>query len=83
MRENFPWEAIAVIAKVLEENSEKYGPADWRKIYIHEHLEHANAHLDEVTTIGNNYAKWHTEDHLAHALCRLAMAVALRERPSK
>lgn len=74
-RENFPFEAIHVIAKVLEDNSDKYGPGDWRRIDIREHIAHAIEHVWQHQ-LGDI-----SENHLDHALCRLAMVVALRERP--
>lgn len=75
-KENFPYEAIAVIAKVLEENSSKYKPSSWRELPITNHVLHAFQHLEVVHFKEQNKTG---EDHLAHALCRLAMAIAVRE----
>lgn len=73
VRENFPWEAVAVIAKVLEDNSDKHFPSKWRGINREYHVDHALAHIEAFL------ADDITEDHLAHALTRLCFAVAQRE----
>lgn len=74
-KENFPYEAITIIAKVLEENSGKYPPGHWRTIPDTVHILHAFDHLE---TVHFRLVDKTNEDHLAHALCRLAMAVAMR-----
>jgi len=47
---------------------------DWQARPVAEHLAHARAHLEALAAGDNN------EDHLAHAVCRLLMALELQER---
>ena len=74
-KDNWPAEAIAVIRRVLDENAEKYEPGNWRTITMEEHIKHAEKRLVKFDWI--NYGN--PEDNLAHALTRLALAVAVRE----
>jgi hypothetical protein len=78
-KENFPYEAFAVIGKVLEANAHKHPQARWRKIEEEEHVNHAWLHLQRY--LGEISEGWPVtiEDHLAHAFVRLALAVAVRE----
>lgn len=73
-KSNFPYEAIAVIGRILDDNEAKHGNnAKWRSIPWQDHVIHATNHL---------YRQEHElqpeEDHLAHALTSLAMAVCVR-----
>lgn len=52
----------------------KYGPSSWRDILIQEHLNHAIAHASLAYSMKDS-----NEDHLAHAICRLAMVKALQD----
>jgi hypothetical protein len=74
-KENFPYEALAIIGKVLEANSHKHPQARWRKIPEEEHIAHAGDHIDNCRCIGEPY----TDEDLDHAFTRLAMAIAIRE----
>lgn len=76
MRSNFPHEAIAIIDRVLQfgRATRKYPDAFWRTLSMSDHIDAANLHLKDFL-YGTNPG----EDHLAHALTRLAMAVSLRE----
>lgn len=49
------------------------GPTSWRDISIKEHLNHAIEHANAAF-----FGEEGGEDHLSHAICRLAMAKALR-----
>lgn len=68
------WDAIEIARSI---GVPKYGSASWRDISIQEHLEHAIVHIhQELHSIINGYIEG-DEDHLSHAICRLAMARAL------
>jgi hypothetical protein len=49
----------------------------WRLKAVQKHLQHARKHLD---LLASGFAG---EDHLAHAACRLLMALELRERTAR
>jgi len=75
---NFPHEAITAIDEVLQIGSQKHPPGSWRKESVDHHAAKAMGHLkDFVYGIHTNSDG---EDTLAHALCRLAMAVSVREQ---
>jgi hypothetical protein len=75
-KDNCPAEAIATIRRVLDENAEKHKPGHWRTIPIEDHIDHAQYHIEMYW---NGSDEIDTEDHLAHALTRLALAVSVRE----
>jgi hypothetical protein len=74
-RENFPYEAIAIIGQVLEANAHKHPQARWRKIPAEEHVAHAGDHIETCRCVGLEL----TEEDLHNAFTRLAMAIAVRE----
>ncbi len=67
--------ALARVARVLRANDGRHGRS-WRHQSITEHLEHAVARLAAWRAGDQN------EDHLGHALCRLAFAATLDEEQS-
>ena len=70
-----PPEAIIALAEVLYEGSKKYGDRNWEKgIPVQNCLDHCLGHLMQYQ-LGDT-----AEPHLKHALCNLAMAVAMAER---
>jgi hypothetical protein len=72
---NFPHEAIGVIDKVLQLGRERGFPdCNWRTLSVDKHFAHAKKHIHDIL-----YGIKTDEDDLAHALTRLAMAVAIRE----
>jgi hypothetical protein len=73
---NFPIEAIAAIDEILSYGRSKGHPlASWRKETIEHHLTKAHGHIhDYLHEVDRG------EDHLECALCRLAMAVAVRRQ---
>ena len=83
MPDNYPHEALAVIADILKVGEQKgYEPGYWRSLPFGHHVHKAMTHLHAY------YLKFYGhksmavddgEDHLAHALVRLAMALSLRE----
>jgi hypothetical protein len=76
-KSNFPYEAFAVIGQVLDDNEEKHGNhAKWRRISVNVHVSHAYQHLEQYLRTFSGHPA--TEDHLAHALTRLAMAICVR-----
>lgn len=56
----------------------KYGPSSWRDVSEREHLLHASEHIT-WWLIGSGSDKSSGEDHLSHAICRLAMAKAIQD----
>lgn len=71
---NFPLEAVQIIQGVLNIGAAKgYKPGGWRREPLNHHLDKAFSHLMRYI---NGVVS--DEDHLEHALCRLAMAVAVR-----
>lgn len=58
----------------------RYGSSSWRDVLVQEHLEHASRHVYQERKDTRPYDVYDsTEDHLAHAICRLAMAKALQD----
>lgn len=66
--------AIQKLAQVFHEGAEKYDEWNWLKIDCRSHLNHALNHI--YLWLGGDESG---EDHLAHALCRLTMAVRKEE----
>lgn len=66
-----PARAVLDVAAVLSVGAEKYGPDNWRQITVNEHVNHALAHLF-ARQAGDD-----ADDHLAHAACRLLMALEM------
>jgi len=64
-----PFRAVLMVSKVLKNGAGKYGPNNWRKIARVDHLNHALAHLC-AHGAGDTQ-----DDHLAHAACRILMAL--------
>ena len=67
-------QAFLVLARTLAAGRSTHRAGAWRLKPIQKHLQHARKHLD---LLANGSA---SEDHLAHAACRLLMALELRER---
>ena len=67
-----PPEAMFKIAEILHEGAQKYGEENWRGLNYRTNLNHALQH------IYGHLAGDKTEDHLAHAACRILFALALR-----
>lgn len=73
---NFPHESIAAIDEILTYGKSKGHPlASWRGESVEHHVNKANGHLKDYL-----YEVDRGEDHLECALCRLAMAVAVRRQ---
>lgn len=74
---NFPDRGVAEINKVLEIGRQKgYAPASWRKEHWAHHLGKTIGHLGKlVANLLQGGIGITDEDHWAHALCRLAMAL--------
>lgn len=71
-----PVAAGRVLAKVFGYGSLKHPEGAWRSISVDEHIGKALGHLCAGGECGEDGSD---EDHLANALCRLYMAVQLRE----
>ena len=76
-----PPKAMLALAEVAKYGETKYGGTrgtpNYRKISIDSHINHAMHHL--VQYLDNDKK----EDHLSHALCRLAFCVALEREAKK
>jgi hypothetical protein len=66
--------ALSILARTLAAGRCTHRAGAWRSKPVQKHLQHARKHLD-LLAIGSG-----GEDHLAHAACRLLMALELRER---
>jgi hypothetical protein len=73
--------ALLQLGKVLMDGAEKYGVSiigeGWYKISVEDHLDHALNHIF-AWKVGDTQ-----EDHLAHAQCRIHMALAVELRRGK
>jgi hypothetical protein len=67
-----PSSALWALESVMREALPKHGKDAWRGQEIGFHILHAQRHLEKF------YVKDEGEDHLAHAACRLLLALALR-----
>lgn len=67
--------AMFVLTEILHTGRAKYGPSNWRKISVEDHINHALVHINAYMA-GDNQ-----DDHLGHAFCRMMFAVALDEAP--
>jgi hypothetical protein len=77
---NIPPEAMFALARVLDYGVQKYckdgtdtTEPNMRKIEVKDHINHAIGHLYAFLA-----GEWN-EDHLSHALCRIAYAVTNQE----
>lgn len=62
--------ALLAVAAVQARGDAKYGPDNWRGIVVEDHLNHAMVHV-LAHQAGDTQ-----EQHLAHAACRMLMALA-------
>lgn len=63
-----PWRAIMAAAEVMAKGVEDHPKEGWRKMSVWDLINHALGHIIMF------FMKRNDEDHLAHALCRVAMA---------
>lgn len=68
-----PPEAMFMLAQVLGYGAKRYAPNNWRLIPRHEHLRHMLTHIFAYMA-GDTQ-----DDHLGHAMCRMAMLVSVPE----
>ncbi len=66
-------QALWVLARTLAAGRSTHRAGAWRLKPIQKHLQHARKHLDLLASGSAG------EDHLAHAACRLLMALELRD----
>ncbi len=70
-------QAFCILARTLAAGRRSHRAGAWRLKSVQKHLRHARKHLDLLASgVGG-------EDHLAHAACRLLMALELRERTAQ
>ena len=67
-------QAFCILAWTLATGRRTHRAGAWRLKSVQKHLQHARKHLDLLASGSGG------EDHLAHAACRLLMALELRER---
>lgn len=65
-----PGEALLRLSAVCAEGAGRYAENNWRRIPFEDHLSHALEHLFLYMNGDRD------EDHIGHALCRLAFAAA-------
>ena len=70
-------QALCVLASTLAAGRRTHRAGAWRLKAVQKHLQHARKHLDLLASGSAG------EDHLAHAACRLLMALELRERTAR
>lgn len=70
-------QALSVLARTFAVGRRTHRAGGWRLKPVPKHLRHARKHLDLLATGSEG------EDHLAHAACRLLMALELRERTTQ
>lgn len=68
----FPPAAFLAVCRVLKGGADKYGPDNWRRVTVAEHLNHAITHLFAFLA-GDGQ-----DDHLEHAACRVAMGLEIK-----
>lgn len=73
---DFSPEALLRVGRTSAEGFAKYGAGNWQKIDQADHIDHAINHLLEYQA-GNT-----SEDHLAHAVCRVLFAMGTEEKPA-
>lgn len=69
--------ANRMMAEVLATGAEDYGIDNWRGISIEENINHAIDHL--MAEANQDYSSG--ENHLAHAMCRVMFALAIKADP--
>jgi hypothetical protein len=69
--------ALCILARTLAAGRRSHRTGVWRLKPVQKHLQHARKHLDLLASGDGG------EDHLAHAACRLLMALELRERTAQ
>ena len=70
-------QAFCILAWTLATGRRTHRAGAWRLKSVQKHLQHARKHLDLLASGSGG------EDHLAHAACRLLMALELRERTAQ
>ncbi len=70
-------QAFCILARTLTSGRRTHRAGAWRSKSVQKHLQHARKHLALLASGAGG------EDHLAHAACRLLMALELRERTNK
>ena len=66
--------ALAKVARVMASGTRKYGPRNWDRISVADHLDHAIRH-GYLYIMGDTTDEPNTIDHLAHMACRSLMAL--------
>jgi hypothetical protein len=70
-------QALYILARTLAAGRRSHRAGAWRSKPGQKHIQHARKHLDLLASGTGG------EDHLAHAACRLLMALELRERTAQ
>lgn len=81
--ELWPYQVVDEIQKVMEEGLEKHSGKWWLRQSVKEHVECAFLHVQHVLNEEAVLENGKREDHLAHAFCRLMMAMAIERGYTK
>ena len=77
---------LEILEQVMRDALPKHGQDSWRAQPIEAHVQHAFEHSQDWFHITNDldcFGARKDEDHLAHACCRLWLALALREEQAR
>jgi hypothetical protein len=66
---------LLAVGAVMAQGERKYGPDNWRRIDVGDHINHALVHL--VAWLAGD----RQDDHLTHAICRAIFAHAVENQP--
>lgn len=77
MDQAFPWLGALKVGEVIQGGMKKYGRDNWRGLSQDEILNHVVIHL------GAYFAGDKSDDHLAHAACRVLMALDISLDPAR
>ena len=67
----------------MQLGSQKYGPGVWRSESIRRHIRRAIKHAVTEMEIANGDREIDDDDHLAAAVCRMSMALAVRKQSAE
>jgi len=75
--------ASTAIRTRMELGSQKYDPCVWRSESVRRHIRHAIKHAVTELEIADGDHEIDDDDHLAAAVCRMSMALAVRNQPAE
>jgi len=66
----------------MEFGSHKYDPSVWRDESVRRHIRRAIKHAVTELEVADGDRESDDDDHLAAAVCRMSMALAVRNQPA-